>query len=277
MFFDFVEIGTAYFDTEVQNANDDIIGLSVEPIKQYLDKLPNPKKCIKENAAISDKNGQITCHYVPLENIEKYNLPWWIGGCNSINHNHPTVVNVLKHKGLSFDLVKIDTVPVMTIQDLFKKHNVDGIYLLKTDTEGHDCVILNYYFDTLKSNDQLAHKIIFEANELTPHDTIMKFAERAKKYGYQFTKKDNEINATLTLQINNLPNRSKFKEIKNYYLDSYPLNYDLNNLPHENTFEDAKKYCIENNHCGITFENGKYIVCQGKLNYRKDSSCWIYI
>ena len=42
MIYDFVEIGTSDFNTLLQSSKDQR-GLSIEPLKIYLDKLPNKK------------------------------------------------------------------------------------------------------------------------------------------------------------------------------------------------------------------------------------------
>ena len=41
MNYDFIEVGTSDFDTLIQDATDNCIGLCIEPIKFYLDRLPN--------------------------------------------------------------------------------------------------------------------------------------------------------------------------------------------------------------------------------------------
>ena len=41
MYFDFVEIGTSDFDTLIAAADQNTIGLSIEPIREYLDRLPS--------------------------------------------------------------------------------------------------------------------------------------------------------------------------------------------------------------------------------------------
>jgi hypothetical protein len=43
--YDFVEIGTSNFDTLTENANEDTVGISVDIIKNYINKLPIKKKC----------------------------------------------------------------------------------------------------------------------------------------------------------------------------------------------------------------------------------------
>jgi len=76
MFYDFVEIGTSDFDTLIQRADDRTIGLSVDPIKLYLDRLPQPRHCSKLAAAISDHDGETVAYYIPPERIE---AGWWDG------------------------------------------------------------------------------------------------------------------------------------------------------------------------------------------------------
>jgi hypothetical protein len=47
-FYDFIEIGTSDFDTEIEK-KDNKIGISIEPIKYYLDRVTNKPNCIKLN------------------------------------------------------------------------------------------------------------------------------------------------------------------------------------------------------------------------------------
>jgi len=74
MFLDYVEIGTSDFDTEFQK-NDNRIGISIDAVKYYINKLPDKKSCIKINNGISDFNGYITIYYVPIEEIIRHKLP----------------------------------------------------------------------------------------------------------------------------------------------------------------------------------------------------------
>ena len=50
--YDFVEIGTSDFDTLIQASDGTLRGLSVEPIKFYLDNLPDKVLVTKVNCAI---------------------------------------------------------------------------------------------------------------------------------------------------------------------------------------------------------------------------------
>ena len=52
MHYDFIEIGTSDFDTLIENAKDTDIGLSVDPMQIYLDKLPDNKGGANKDTAI---------------------------------------------------------------------------------------------------------------------------------------------------------------------------------------------------------------------------------
>jgi len=182
---DFIEIGTSDFSTEIQNAAGRT-GLSVEPIKHYLDALPDVEGVTKVHAAVSDYDGHINVYSVPPETIKKYQLPDWVRGCNSVNKYHPTVLKLILEKRLDErELFTIDRVPVMTFSVLIKQHNVRGCQYLKIDTEGHDVVILNSYLDCVSRGEfSLVPKIQFEANELTEKALIDALVERMSTFGY---------------------------------------------------------------------------------------------
>ena len=73
MKYNFIEIGTSDFDTLLQTTENQI-GLSIEPLKIYLDRLPNNSHVIKVNCAISDKNGMTNVFWVKPEDIDEYEL-----------------------------------------------------------------------------------------------------------------------------------------------------------------------------------------------------------
>jgi FkbM family methyltransferase len=165
-----VEIGTSDFRTEAGKKK----GLFVEPIKEYYDRLP---KCLKENVAVSNNEGSVDIYYIPSEKIKSLGLPDWLRGCNSINEPHKTIVDMgwLGH-------LEIDSVPVVRIKTLFDKHNITDIELLKIDTEGHDCVILNDFLDTCTIRPKV---IQFESNSLSNHHDIYEVCKRLQLIGYK--------------------------------------------------------------------------------------------
>ena len=75
--YDFIEIGTSDFDTLIESSDDNMVGLSIEPIKYYLDRLPNKKNVKKIQLAVSDVDGDIDIYYIPDEKIKEhvYSIP----------------------------------------------------------------------------------------------------------------------------------------------------------------------------------------------------------
>jgi hypothetical protein len=57
MKYKFIDIGCGSFDVSSDYYGNDVVGIYVEPIKEYLDVLPGGKTIIRVNAAISEKNG----------------------------------------------------------------------------------------------------------------------------------------------------------------------------------------------------------------------------
>jgi hypothetical protein len=183
MKYDFIEIGTSDFDTVIQKCMDDSIGLSVDPILYYLNRLPCKPHVHKVLSAISDHDGVAEVFYLSEEVISKHGLPWWVRGCNSISSYHPTVVKVLTKRNIDpVDVFTSKQIPMYSVETLFGMYQVDDCALLKVDTEGHDCVILSSYLEVLKKEKSRPAKIIkFESNSLTSPkevvDTILKYKE----------------------------------------------------------------------------------------------------
>jgi len=172
--YDFIEIGTSNFDTLIQNASDNTLGISIDVIKYYLDQLPDKNNVKKINIGISDKKYTTKVYYIPENIIKDNNLPEWFKGCNSIEKYHPMH---LKHNVTNYcTICDVDVIPCY---ELFYKNKVKNVDYLKIDTEGHDSIILKslynyiYYLPTIF----YPKKILFETNELTKKidiDTIIK-------------------------------------------------------------------------------------------------------
>ena len=181
--YDFIEIGTSDFQTLIEDASDDAIGLSVEPISYYLNKLPNPKNVTKVQAALSNVDGQLDIYYIDEKYIEPYGLPWWVRGSNSINKPHPFSVQEIGQE-LYDKLVTIEPVPVISWNTLIENHKIKSIKYLKVDTEGHDHVILNAYLDICEKRPELlADRIKFECHYAVSNiEEIEKLLTRFKGY-----------------------------------------------------------------------------------------------
>lgn len=187
MHYNFIEIGTCDFDTVVESATDDQVGLCVEPVFHYLNKLrvrPNVHRVL---AAVSDKNGFIDCYYVPEEIVQRYNMHTWIKGCTSVGNYHPTTVNYLAACGLTPEMcfTKV-SIPCYTVPTLFGMYQVDSCDYLKIDTEGHDCVILKSYIQGLDEKKyKPAKRIMFESNVLSSTSDVDFVIAELEKRGYE--------------------------------------------------------------------------------------------
>jgi len=179
MKYDFVEIGTNNFDTLIQLATNER-GISIEPLKFYLDELPDKPNVTKLNCAISDKSDKGTVYYVDREKIKKYNLPSWAQGCCSFNKPHVTVSNMFKNLGLDDNEFSKYETEVITPKELIDRYDITEIDFLKVDTEGHDCQIINEFVNHI-----IPKKIKFETNVLTQSKEICQVLRRLISLGYK--------------------------------------------------------------------------------------------
>ena len=135
MHYDFIEIGTSDFDTLIENASDTDIGLSVDPMQIYLDRLPDKDGVTKVCCGIGTDTKELPLYYISPKSIELLNLPYYIRGCNSIGERHS------KHYGLE-EYVEVSFVPVIPLEELLSDHGVTSVDLIKIDCEGMDLDVL---------------------------------------------------------------------------------------------------------------------------------------
>lgn len=188
MKYDFIEIGTSNFDTLIEQASDTTIGLSIEPIKHYLDALPNKSMVKKLNCAVSPNNQReiLQVFYVPEQVIIDNNLPTWLRGCNAIGDHH------YQHRKLGIEnLVKKHFVPCYPIADIFLENSVTELDFLKIDTEGADCDIMLGFYNFLLTQDHKIYpkKIVFESNELSDPVKVELVKTKFIGLGYQAASK----------------------------------------------------------------------------------------
>jgi len=160
---DFLEIGTSDVDTIIQECDDDTIGISVEPLKYYLDKLPNKKNVKKINKAITGDpiNSKIKIYYIPFDTIINQNLPLFLRGCNKIGDYHPLHLEMNLQQ-----YVKIEDVELINIGDFLMENNIRKIGHLKIDTEGYELNILKGLYNYISNLSYKYHplEILFETN-----------------------------------------------------------------------------------------------------------------
>lgn len=188
---DFLEIGTSDFDTLIQKADGTTVGISVEPIKFYLDRLPSPANVEKVNAAISITNTaeDLPLYYIPHQIIKKNKLPKWFRGCNSLGKMHPTIVaHKVEH------LAEVLIVPQIPISIFLESRSIRRIEYLKIDTEGNDTFILRFLFEYLKDKPLifLPRTIKFESNVLSNENDIKEVIELYLRLGYTVKSKKSD-------------------------------------------------------------------------------------
>jgi len=190
--FDFIEIGTSDFDFET---NPKLKGIYVEPVAEYIGRLPCDSNKIKVHAAVTHNKVKSTCevYFVPSSIIEQNNLPDWMKGCNCIDGYH------VQHENYK-DLVVKETVPLLNVYEFIKQYNIGKVKKLKIDTEGHDCVILEGFYDYYLNCDvapTLPDDIHFESNELTPYETVTDIIQKFKTFGYRTVERGYNTHLTL--------------------------------------------------------------------------------
>lgn len=176
MKYDFIEIGTSDFDTCIQNAaRTGERGLSVEPLQEYLDRLPDVPTVTKVNVAISNKPGTEKIYYLSPEDIVNCKMPYLTRGCQMLGSYHPVQVEHLLKRGYDPDkVIRSKEIPVWTYQQLAERYEVnEPPGFLKIDTEGNDWRILDAALDYWLEQkgqgvDVFPRRLLFENNARTP-------------------------------------------------------------------------------------------------------------
>jgi hypothetical protein len=186
--YDFIEIGTSDFDTEIQTCPDSSRGLAVDALQLYLDRLPSKPNVTKVCAAVTGvvKEGAPTTmdvFYVEPDDIRKHGLPAWVRGCNSVEKPHPQAMHELRIRRVEH-LCRRATVPVLSIEQLMDTYGVREVGYLKLDTEGHDCVILEGLVDAcMKCPRRWPTSILFECNVLTNEADVNRTIQKLTDVG----------------------------------------------------------------------------------------------
>lgn len=185
---DFLEIGTCDFDALIMTADESTVGISVEPVRVYLDRLPNPPGVKKINCAVALDNQESTVYlyYIPEELYKENKLPSWMKGCNSINDYHT------QHREYGVEhLVQKLAVPAVPIAKLLTDNQVRKIQHLKIDVEGGDCDILQHFFQyvTAQGREYFPKMITFESNRLTAEEKIQTTIDLYASIGYRCHKR----------------------------------------------------------------------------------------
>lgn len=169
--FSFVDIGTSDFRYTIPNNNE--FGIYVEPIDFYLDSIEDYPNTIKARLAITDKDGTVPIYFVPPDAIKKYDLPFFIRGCNKIGEIHKAIERECVKRGiLVSSIIKAEEVECTTLETFVNRYNISHIDNLKIDTEGFDCKIVQQMVQLVKGKICSVSNVEFEVNPLfaTPQE-----------------------------------------------------------------------------------------------------------
>jgi FkbM family methyltransferase len=116
-------------------------GILVEPDYTIFQKLVHNYSgvadLIFENIGIAGENGSLLFHYI--DDVSEKD-PGWFDQVGSFDEN-TFLKNISFHPGLT-NRHKTKEVPVMTLQNLIRKHHIQQLDLLHSDAEGYDFEIL---------------------------------------------------------------------------------------------------------------------------------------
>lgn len=165
MKYDFVEIGTCDYHTLLEGCTSDQRGISVEPIKEYLDRLPNKPNVTKVNCAISSEDKIVDLYWVEPVNQEKYNLSFTKGWGTIIKpHRGHSEAEMM----LSTGMLSKHQVEAITWSTLVQRYDVESVDYVKIDAEGHDCIIVN----SILESSVHPNKISFEKTHCPPEELV---------------------------------------------------------------------------------------------------------
>jgi FkbM family methyltransferase len=189
MIYDFIEIGTSNFETLIENAGTRDVGLSIEPVKIYLDQLPSKGGVKKVNCAVSNEDRLGVMYYIPPDKIKElfgFDKYSYLQGCNSLDKPHPAQLKAIKTFNLPASTIETYQIDVISFKTLVKRYEISGIKLLKIDAEGHDATILEGYMDACSEDKRLfAGEIIFEINPLSDKGHCNELINKYIQHGYK--------------------------------------------------------------------------------------------
>lgn len=174
-------------------------GILVEPITDYFELLVENYKghdnLIFENSGVSSNAGVVEIKYFPKKYASKYvksKISEAVMGSAGINFEYN------KKRGKICGHIKTQSVKLVTISDLVKKHKLSHVDLLQIDAEGHDFEVIKG-IDFKNISPDFIH---FENNKIDRKNTYKFLEER----GYYCVDGNEDID---TLAIN----KSKYGDI----------------------------------------------------------------
>jgi FkbM family methyltransferase len=195
MRYNFVDIGTSIFQTSLDTANNNTIGLLIEPVKEYYDALPTPFPGIKKgNFAISNYNGLGT---MKIPYSDDMNVEYESKENSRHIRKRPFGVSTLdfdrtfkrNHK------IKEQKCEVITFKKMCEIYNITEIDYLKIDVEGSEHLLMPQIVEMLDANLLIIHKQLRVEAERFFGEASFKIIDEttnyiANKYGFVKTYKE---------------------------------------------------------------------------------------
>jgi FkbM family methyltransferase len=194
MEYNFIEIGTSNFETIIQQCSNESKGLSIDPVKEYLNDLPDKPNVKKLNYAISNQDRLGKVFHIKKDTIKNFckdrglnfKMYAYIQGCNSIDKAHPAQLKLVDKFNLHNGFISESDIKILSFESLIEEQKIDSCDLIKIDAEGHDATILKSYLSALdKKNTKPAKKIIFEINPLSDKEDCLSVIDSFRKIGYK--------------------------------------------------------------------------------------------
>jgi FkbM family methyltransferase len=209
----FIDIGCSHFSVSTDLFGTDVKGIYVEPIKEYLDCLPEGDEIIKECCAITNADGEIELNAIiakdpvyfsskqmskiisnkekRLEFLKKYGGS---GQSNVINAYVKTYTSSVQKKKI--------LVPTLSMESFLKKHNVTSVDYLKIDVEGYEENLLEQLIPIIERGElEINKQLKFEYNQLSNMENLSKLTNKiCDKFDFvaNYVKKDWDLDMVLT-------------------------------------------------------------------------------
>lgn len=144
----FVEVGCCYFDTLYPLLDQGWTGYMIDPVGEYLDKIPNHSNLTKVEAAVTSqrlhKTPSLELTYVTEQHYKNFDEQSK-KDFHGMGSTQPFRTSILDGKIGNYNEGDITTkvVPAISLNWLIEYFNIPKIDLLKIDTEGADFDILS--------------------------------------------------------------------------------------------------------------------------------------
>ena len=213
--FDYVEVGTSDWGTltqfcagqqrtnyvswlgaDIRTSISDpwwVRGLAVEPVKEWLDALPNLPRVTKVEAAMGERSGEATLYGVSPENVALHkgklefngaDVMWYAKSLSSITKPSPDLLEMLRGVQRE-DLLEQREVQVLSWGDLCNQYGIGTVDVVQLDCEGMDCSILRGLLEHCEAHpNSLPRIILFEANHLTDDSEVEETLTALEEHGY---------------------------------------------------------------------------------------------